>query len=392
MRLTIVILLGLITQAVNGQTKKVEFYGYRLMQYQSPVLVGDGIYNAYYKNIGEVFSNGRFELDESRGTFLIKWEKGDDWFAQYSKKITTTNQEDLEMGDVTQINYVGKWIDNYDECELRVLQTKNNECVIELRTGKAIDTDKGINAWKKVFRFFIRECFNNVVVSKVKEDEIQKLNQEKTTVKEAIAQNKIFKGEDISECARFIGNSSGLLEFYKSTPENRFTLPLLIDESGAYKFQDNERHYTLPTNFDTILLKKILKFSPAKRIVGTDSFYVKSEIILSFADRNGDGIHYSPSFSAAGAVRNKNNSIELISLQPNEPKQILLEKINSRNAFRNKKAGIYQLSFKTVKLNIDISILDVQGRYCHSQVSNKNEVIKSIIDFYGQGASWQISY
>lgn len=392
MRLVIAILIGLITQAVNGQTKKVEFYGFRLWEYQSPVLVGNGTYNAYYKNMGEVFSNGRFELDESRGTFLIKWENGDDWFARYSKKITLANQQDLEIGDATQIDYVGKWVDNYEECELRVLQTKNNECVIELRTGKAIDTDKGINAWKKAFRFFVRGCFNNVVVSKSSEDEIQKLNQEKATVKEAIAKNKVFSGEDISECARFIGHSTDLLEFYKSTPENRFTLPLLIDESGAYKFQDNERHYTLPTNFDTTLLKKILKFSPAKRIVGTDSFYVKSAIMLSFADRNGDGIHYSPSFLAAGAVKKKNNSIELISLEPNEPEQILLEKINSGNAFRNRKTGTYQINFKTVKLNVDISILDVKGTYCQSQVSNKNEVIKNIIDFYGQGESWQIAY
>lgn len=229
-------------------------------------------------------------------------------------------------------------------------------------------------------------------MSKPKEDEIQKLNQEKDTVKEAIAKNKIFSGEDISECARFIGHSADLLEFYKSTPENRFTLPLLIDESGAYKFLDNGRHYTLPTNFDTTLLKKILKFSPAKRIVGNDSFSIKSAVILSFADRNGDGIHYSSSFIATGAVKKKNNSIDLISLELNGSKQILLEKINSSNAFRNKKTGIYQLNFKTVKLNVDIFILDVQGRYCHSQISNKNEVIKNIIDFYGQGESWQIAY
>lgn len=145
-----------ITKKRDGQNNKFEFFGYRLMQYQRPVLNGDGTYNTYYENMGEAFSNGRFELNETDKTFILKWQNGTDWQGKYNKKSITNNQEDVELGTVTQTIYTGNWSGDNSECELRILRTENSASVIELRSGKAIDRDKGINAWKKVFRFFIQ--------------------------------------------------------------------------------------------------------------------------------------------------------------------------------------------------------------------------------------------
>ena len=145
-----------IAKKAGGQKNKLEFYGYRLMEYQRPILNGSGTYNTYYENMGETFSKGRFELNETDKTFLVKWQNGDDWLGKYNKKTVTTNHQDIEIGTVTETIYSGYWSDDNSECELHILQTENNEYVIDLRSGKAIDRDKGINAWKKAFRFFIQ--------------------------------------------------------------------------------------------------------------------------------------------------------------------------------------------------------------------------------------------
>lgn len=169
--------LFFITITLFGQTKKVEFIGYSLMQYQRPIPQGDGTYRAYYQNMGEKFSKGRFELNEAAKTFLVKWENGEDWLARFTKKAIEKNYQDLNLGYVTKTTFSGKWTDDNIESELRILQTDNNECVIELRTAKVIDNDKGINVWKKAFRFYVRGCFDNTT-STVSNDQQQKSNAE----------------------------------------------------------------------------------------------------------------------------------------------------------------------------------------------------------------------
>src|ERR1700712_1008691 len=132
MRIALVILSGLLAQMTFGQTRKVEFTGYRLMEYQRPVLVGDGTYNPYYRNLGETFSKGRVELNEITKTILVKWENGDDWLAKYNNKSIIKNHQDIEIGVATQATYNSRWVDDGTECEFRVLQSDKNECVIEL--------------------------------------------------------------------------------------------------------------------------------------------------------------------------------------------------------------------------------------------------------------------
>ncbi|MEJ7823559.1 MAG: hypothetical protein WKF85_14635 [Chitinophagaceae bacterium] len=148
-RLTLVFIL--LTTFSFGQTKKAQFYGYSLMEYQRPVPVGDGTWKTYYKNMGESRDRGRVELNETQKTFLIKWEDGDDWMAKFTKKGSDRTY-DMMIGNVIKTTYKGKWVDDNSECELAILTTDDNQCVIELKSGRAVDTDKGINAWKKAFR------------------------------------------------------------------------------------------------------------------------------------------------------------------------------------------------------------------------------------------------
>lgn len=395
MKATLTVFLFFLLNLVFGQAKKVEFFGYRLIQYQNPVLVGDNMYKSYYKLIGETFSNGRFELDESHASFLIKWANSDDWLAKYSKKITTKGStQDLELGDVVQvITYSGRWVDDNDECELRILQTANNQCVIELRSGKAIDTDKNINDWKKIFRFFVRGCFDSLPIPAVNESLLQeKLKAEIDNVKKSISEKRIFGGEEISEGAKFIGNPSELLEFYQKTPSNSFTVSLLIDELGNYKFQNIGRGYIPLSKIDTSYMRRVLKFIPAKKILVNDTFLVRSSIILSFAQRNDDGIHHSPVFSASGIIKKKSSSIQLVSIDPSDKKQIVVDNVITSDAFHGKESGTYNFKFQALAINVDIFIYDIDGRNCYSKIANRSAVVKNIFDFYGQREDWQISY
>lgn len=43
-------------------------------------------------------------------------------------------------------------------------------------------------------------------------------------------------------------------------------------------------------------------------------------------------------------------------------------------------------------LNVDIFIYDLQRRYYPSEITNRSEIVKNIVEFYRQGESWQIAY
>jgi hypothetical protein len=144
-----------------GQTKKVQFFGLNLMQYQQPVKVGDG-YQAYYKNMGDTREQGRIILNETSKTFTIKFLDGDEWVGKYSK-VTTEKTYDQMLGNVVRVTYKGKWTDDNGDCELIVTTTEKSQCVFNLRSTKIIDEDYGINTWKRVFRFFnINECLQSL--------------------------------------------------------------------------------------------------------------------------------------------------------------------------------------------------------------------------------------
>lgn len=122
------------------------------MEYQRAIQIGDGTWNAYYNNRGQSNERGRVELNETQKKFLVKWQNGDDWLAKFTKK-SSEKTYDMMIGHVIKTTYRGKWVDDNIECELAVLTTDDNQCVIELRSGRAVDADKRINTWKKAFRF-----------------------------------------------------------------------------------------------------------------------------------------------------------------------------------------------------------------------------------------------
>lgn len=227
--------------------------------------------------------------------------------------------------------------------------------------------------------------------NKLEKEQAEKLKEEKKRVKTNILDNYVFDGKDLSICAEFIGRQTDLLDFYKKNPENRISLSLMIDEYGNVHYQQ-DRGYDKPDDYDTILLTKILKFNPAKIIFDKDTFLVKSGVVFSFLERNGDGIHFSPLTSITGIIKKKSNTIQIISTEPAKKEQIIIDNINLDKAFVNKKNGNYQFKFNTLKLNVDIFIYDKGGRYCHSIITNEIEVIKSIVEFYGQNEIWGISF
>ena len=148
------ILLTTILATVNvvtGQTKKqIQFVGYSLVQYKQPVMVSNDKYEAYFENMGESMEQGRIVIDETLKTFTIKWLYGDDWECKFSKKETKSEHDDW-FGDVTRTIYTGKWTDDNTDCMLVITTTKSSGCITQLKSKKVVDTDYGINTWKKIF-------------------------------------------------------------------------------------------------------------------------------------------------------------------------------------------------------------------------------------------------
>lgn len=355
------------------------------MQYQRPVLGLDGTYKAYYQNIGETFSNGRFELNEAKGMFLVKWENGNEWSARYTKKTTTTNVHDDELGYVTEICYTGVWVDDYSICELCVLQTKDKECVVVLRSGKAIDSDKGMDAWKKIFRFYTHKAYGSRNKENVTQQQVDIKSNDDDIIKD-----KIYDGNELSECAKFIGNPSDLKDFYIYSSENRFAVMVVVDNDGSVRIE-NDKRYACLSPIDTSALLKKLKFSPAKILINRKEFLVKSAILISFSDL-GDGIHFPRSVIATGLIRNSNNFAQFRAIEPKSLRDTILRKVSLSSLFNGKRQGSYQFNYQTINFKARVSIQDAKGGYCALDILNEIAVQKNIMQIYGQGEVWQLAF
>ena len=157
MKYFILTTLLIISLSTFGQTKVVYFLGYGLYQYQNPVQVDNGEYQAYYQNMGETFEKGRIILDTINKSFTIKWLNGDDWIAKYIK-ATKKNGYDPIVGDQQETTYNGNWTDDNMECALTIKNNQNG-CVFQVKSGKVKDEDYKIDTWKKIFTLFTQgEC------------------------------------------------------------------------------------------------------------------------------------------------------------------------------------------------------------------------------------------
>jgi len=160
--LGLTVALALLTQMpVFGQTEsKVNFYGYSLVQYKHPVLRYGDKYEAYFENLGEKREQGRIVIDEKAKTFTIKWLNGDDWICKYTN-IENKNEKDDWFGQVTRKIYTGKWTDTGHEAMLMITYTNSSGCITTVKSRKVVDTEYGIDTWKKIFTFAAGgECIN----------------------------------------------------------------------------------------------------------------------------------------------------------------------------------------------------------------------------------------
>lgn len=170
-------MINIFVNTVVAQNRnQLPFIGYQLAKYDSPVLVRQNEYKAYYK-FYEEHRQGRVIIDEKSKTFSIKWLDGEDWIAKFSNKATRFDKEEL-YGTVLKITYSGKWIDDNIECALVITKIDESNCIITLKTVKVIDEDYSIDAWKKIFTFETGgECFPTIAIETIptkKQNEIQK--------------------------------------------------------------------------------------------------------------------------------------------------------------------------------------------------------------------------
>lgn len=163
LKIFLIATLFAITTTTYGQTKKqMQFFGYSMMQYQQPVQVSDDKYQAYFKNMGESMEQGRIVIDETAKAFTIKWLDGDDWECKFSMKETKSEHDDF-FDDVVNTIYTGKWTDDNSDCILIFTKTKSSGCVTTLKSKKVVDTEYGIDTWKKSFTFGTAgECLDDL--------------------------------------------------------------------------------------------------------------------------------------------------------------------------------------------------------------------------------------
>ncbi|MEQ7800536.1 hypothetical protein ABDJ41_12075 [Pedobacter sp. ASV1-7] len=160
-KLALTVAIILATSVISfGQTKKqVQFFSYHLSQYNRPVMVSTGKYQAYFKNMGESREQGRIIIDETAKGLTIKWLDGNDWIAKFTKKEKKAEHDEL-FGDVIRTTYFGKWIEEKTDCMFIITETNSSGCIATLKSQKVVDVDYNINTWKKTFVFGIRgECF-----------------------------------------------------------------------------------------------------------------------------------------------------------------------------------------------------------------------------------------
>lgn len=334
----------------------------------------------YYANGETQRGGGKIVVTDKYFSITFKSSFGDPDVKVYYNRIKKSEDKTTYYSDGSQLIIFETTISGFNK---------------EQQIQYTIDFDKKIQLFstKYVFQTIIELSGKE---QKAAEEEFQKkqttqISKQKDLVKQAIAEKRVFDGEGLSSCSNFIGNPNDLLAFYKQTPENNFSLFIIIDENGNVNYQD-DRRYTKPTRFDTLFLNKILKFTPAKKIVGGETFFVRSAITLSFMERNGDGIHFTPLSAANGTVKKKSNSIQIASIDQVDQKQTLNETLSKDTSFISKKSGTYQFKARTLKLNVDIFIYDKQGRYCYSAIIKKNEITKNIFEFWGQNEIWKSTY
>jgi hypothetical protein len=149
----LIIMILLTSSILKSQTKtQIHFIGFSLYEYVQPVLISTDTYQAYFENMGESMEQGRIIIEEEAKMFTIKWLDGEDWVAKFTKKEIKAEHDDW-FGDVTRTTYVGKWIDENIDCLLLLTETKSSGCITTLKSKKVIDTDYGIDTWKKSYTF-----------------------------------------------------------------------------------------------------------------------------------------------------------------------------------------------------------------------------------------------
>jgi hypothetical protein len=158
MKHIILALLFITSFSVFGQSKKVVYFvGRGLYEYERPVPMGNGEYSAYYSNMGETFEKGRIILDSINKSFTVKWLNGDDWIAKYTKTSTKKDVNPTPQSQ-SEIIYTGKWTDDNSPCALTIKKGPDG-CIFQIKSGKVIDEEYKMDAWKKVFTLFTQgEC------------------------------------------------------------------------------------------------------------------------------------------------------------------------------------------------------------------------------------------
>lgn len=127
------------------ERKEISFVGGSRAYYDGKVATGTEspggkiIYKAYIVNGGDFNRGGRVILDEKNKIFSVKWDNGDDWTADFTKKEV--------KGKFT--TYTGKWRDSFYEAQLEIEDAGEYGCGTTIKSRRVIDEEYGINTWKK---------------------------------------------------------------------------------------------------------------------------------------------------------------------------------------------------------------------------------------------------
>jgi nitrate reductase NapE component len=147
-----------ISSFCQTSVKKVDFYGFSIYMYQHSVDFGNGQWEPYHKNLGDIRQVGQIIIDDTKKNIKIVFVNGNESGINNFTKETIKETIDF-YGEVEKIIYKGIGSSGFD-AKLQITITQNNGCITKGFSKKVIDDEKGIDCYQKIITYATSgKCF-----------------------------------------------------------------------------------------------------------------------------------------------------------------------------------------------------------------------------------------
>lgn len=195
----------------------------------------------------------------------------------------------------------------------------------------------------------------------------------KAELEKQIKSGYVFSPADLNTCYRFIGQTQDLLTFYANTKANRFSVPIVIDETGTVTLEN-------PTyaNYEKSTLKILLKFTPGYIAAGQDTFRVKSSATLAFSGVRSINSHET---IVASLIVKNGRRLEITSTASPEIQAKIGRMVDFERLLSGRSTGEYEFQYLEQKLVAEVTVRSSSNNCPETVIVAAQEVSKPIIKY-----------